>query len=463
MNAPEGSSSPTTILVTFNLIEMAPSIISDTFREPILAKKLDSSVHNGKDAVKPPSTLEVQKPNIPYHVPALVGTELSYVRSAAFNGATLPGGGEFTDRVVQRLESETEHSTVFLTNSCTRALEMAALICDLSPGDEVIAPSYTFVSTINAFLLRGARIVFVDIDPSTMNIDANLIEAAITPKTKVIVPMHYGGVGCDMDTIMDIAHRHNLLVVEDAAQCPNATWKGKQLGSFGHIGCMSFHGTKNITAGGQGGAVFVNDRSLVAQAEIVYDNGTNRRAFFRGETGPGYEWKSLGSNFVLCEVQAAYLWAQMDQSARIVQRRLQIWNAYYHYLQPLVKAGDLEIMKQPTESVHNAHIFWLKVGGAEERSKFGKFMKEKGVSTTTHFTPLHKPAVGEKLGCRFHGEDKFTTAESLRLTRLPLFYNMTDDEVEYVLRSVYEFFGKRFESGVSQVEDGEPPKSFEPR
>lgn len=420
-----------------------------------MAKKLDNSVSNDKEATKPARAPEVKHPNIPYHVPALMGTELSCVRRAAFNGATLPGGGEFTDRVVQHLESQTENSSVFLTNSCTRALEMAALICDLSPGDEVIAPSYTFVSTINAFLLRGARIVFVDVDPTTMNIDANLIEAAITPRTKVIVPMHYGGVGCDMDTIMDIAHRHKLLVVEDAAQCPNATWNGKQLGSFGHIGCMSFHGTKNITAGGQGGAVFINDRSLLAQAEIVYDNGTNRRAFFRGETGPGYEWKSLGSNFVLCEVQAAYLWAQMDQSARIVQRRLQIWNAYHYYLQPLVQEGHIEVMKHPAESVHNAHIFWLKVGGSDERARFGKFMKERGISTTTHFTPLHKPAVGAKLGCRFHGEDKYTTVESGRLTRLPLFYDMADDEVEHVLESVYEFFGKQLESGVLHGKNNE--------
>jgi dTDP-4-amino-4,6-dideoxygalactose transaminase len=434
---------------------MAPSIISNAFREPIVAKKLDSSVSIGKDRMILPSSPEVNHPNIPYHVPALMGTELNHVRRAAFNGATLPGGGEFTDRVVQHLEGQTDNSTVFLTNSCTRALEMAALICDLSLGDEVIAPSYTFVSTINAFLLRGARIVFVDIDSSSMNINANLIEAAITSRTKVIVPMHYGGIGCDMDTIMDIAHRHKLLVVEDAAQCPNATWKGKQLGSFGHIGCMSFHGTKNITAGGQGGAIFINDRSLVPRAEIVYDNGTNRRAFFRGETGPGYEWKSLGSNFVLCEVQAAYLWAQMDQSTRIVQRRLQIWNFYHYHLQPLVRAGHIEVMNHPAESVHNAHIFWLKVASSEERARFGTSMKKRGVSTTTHFTPLHKPAVGAKLGCRFHGEDRYTTVESERLTRLPLFYSMTDDEAEYVLKAVYEFFGKGLENRLLQVEMGE--------
>ncbi|KAF1843287.1 TDP-4-keto-6-deoxy-D-glucose transaminase [Cucurbitaria berberidis CBS 394.84] len=377
--------------------------------------------------------------------------ELSNVRRAAFNGATLPGGGEFTDRVVQLLESQTENSTVFLTNSCTRALEMAALICDLEPGDEVIAPSYTFVSTINAFLLRGARIVFVDIDKTTMNIDTRLIEAAVTNRTKVIVPMHYGGIGCDMDTVMDIANRHKLLVVEDAAQCPNATWKGKQLGSFGHIGCMSFHGTKNITAGGQGGAVFINDPSLVAQAEIVYDNGTNRQAFFRGETSNGYEWKSLGSNFALCEVQAAYLWAQIDQATKIVHRRLQIWNAYHNYLQPLVQGGKIEVMKQPPESVHNAHIFWLKLINSEKRGAFGKFMKEKGISTTTHFTPLHKPAISTKLGCRFYGEDRYTSQESSRLTRLPLFYKMTDEEVGLVLNAVYEFFGESVEDDLSNI------------
>lgn len=422
---------------------MAPSIVQITPNESIFTSKRFEDDLRGKQGTKPPRVSA--NPAIPYHEPALVGTELRHVRTAASKGATLPGGGEFTDRIVRHLESQTENSTVFLTNSCTRALEMAALICGLEPGDEVIAPSYTFVSTVNAFLLRGARIVFVDINKETMNMDASLIEAAITHRTKVIVPMHYAGIGCDMDTIMDIANQHNLLVVEDAAQCPMAKWKGKQLGSFGHIGCMSFHGTKNMTAGGQGGAIFINHPSLVLKAEIVYDNGTNRRAFFRGETGGGYEWKSLGSNFILCEVQAAYLWAQIDQSERILQRRLQIWSAYYDSLQPLVQSGHIETMKQPPGSVHNAHIFWLKLSNSEERDAFGKFMKGKGVSTATHFTPLHKPDIGTKLGCRFNGEDRFTSKESSRLTRLPLFYRMTDDEVEFVLEAVLEFFGNRFE------------------
>ncbi|KAH7377607.1 TDP-4-keto-6-deoxy-D-glucose transaminase family protein [Pyrenochaeta sp. MPI-SDFR-AT-0127] len=420
---------------------MAPLIILDSFRDAQLMTRVDSQAADGEQTTKSPTDQIDAEVNIPYHVPALVGTEIGYVRRAAQNGAMLPGGGEFTDRVVRHLESQTEKSAVFLTNSCTRALEMAALICNIEPGDEVIAPSYTFVSTINAFLLRGARIVFVDIDKDTMNIDAGLIEAAVTHRTKVILPMHYGGIGCDMDIIMHIAQRHNILVVEDAAQCPNATWKGKQLGSIGHIGCISFHGTKNITAGGQGGAIFINDPDLVTKAEIIYDNGTNRRAFFRGETKDGYEWRSLGSNFILCEVQAAYLWAQMDQSKQIVQRRLQIWNAYHHYLQPLVRAGKVEAMNTSPETVHNGHIFWIKLSGPDERSAFGRFMKERGISTTTHFTPLHKPEIGAKLGCRFHGEDRYTSQESLRLTRLPLFHDMTDNEVELVLKATFEFFG----------------------
>lgn len=422
--------------------QMASSIVLDSFRNAHLMKKVDSPIADGEHTIVSPDDRVNIKVNIPYYMPTLVGTEIGCVRRAAQNGATLPGGGEFTDRVVRHLESQTEKSTVFLTNSCTRALEMAALICNIEPGDEVIAPSYTFVSTINAFLLRGAHIVFVDIDKDTMNIDTRLIEAAITNRTKVILPMHYAGIGCDMDTIMHIARRHDLLVVEDAAQCPNATRKGKQLGSIGHIGCISFHGTKNITAGGQGGAIFINDPCLVAKAEVIYDNGTNRRAFFRGETENGYEWKSLGSNFILCEAQAAYLWAQMDQSQQIVQRRLQIWNAYHHYLQPLVQIGKMEIMKTSTETLHNAHIFWIKLSGPDERSAFGKFMKEQGISTTTHFTPLHKPAISAKLGCRFHGKDRYTTEESLRLIRLPLFHDMTNDEVELVLKAVFEFFGK---------------------
>lgn len=379
-----------------------------------------------------------QNQNIPYHRSTFLGPELTHVRTAS-RKPNLQGGGDFTNQVSQFLQRGCEDSQVFLTTSCTRALEMAALLCDLQPGDEVIAPSFTFVSSINAFCLRGARIVFVDIEKDTMNLDHRLIEAAITEKTKVIVPVHYAGIGCDMDAIMDIANRHNLLVVEDAAQCPMTTYKGRPLGSIGHIGCMSFHATKNYTAGGQGGAVFVNDPDLFDRADIVYDNGTNRRAFFRGETN-GYEWKDLGSNFALSEIQAAYLWAQLDQAETINNRRLSIWQTYYDALQPLVKDGYLELMGVPPRRAHNAHIFWLKLADETQRGAFGKYLKQFGISAASHFTTLHDRAVAKKLGCRFHGEDRFTTRESLRLSRLPLFYDQTDEEIQRVLKVVFDFF-----------------------
>jgi dTDP-4-amino-4,6-dideoxygalactose transaminase len=389
-----------------------------------------------KAVIVPPTPSKAM--SIPYHEPLLLGPELTHVRTASRKPG-LQGGGEFTARVTEWLRRGTENSQVFLTTSCTRALEMAALLCDLQPGDEVIAPSYTFVSSVNAFLLRGARIVFVDIDQDTMNLDHRLIEGAITDRTRVIVPVHYAGVGCDMNAIMDIARKHNLLVVEDAAQCPMATYKGRPLASIGHIGCMSFHATKNFTAGGQGGAVFVNDPMLFDRADIIYDNGTNRRAFFRGEV-PSYEWKSLGSNFFLPEPQAAYLWAQLDQAEQVITRRLAIWNTYQRELQPLVRSGDLELMSVPPGRVHNGHIFFLKLADETQRDALGRFLKERGISTATHFVPLHDRAIAAKLGCRFHGEDRFTTRESLRLTRLPLFYSQTDEEVQHVIRSVLAFF-----------------------
>jgi dTDP-4-amino-4,6-dideoxygalactose transaminase len=417
-------------------------------------KESADSYSNETFAVKPPP---IKDSKIPYHEPVLLGTELSHVRSAVLKPG-LAGGGEFSDRVIQWLESETERSRVFLTNSGTRSLEMAALLCDLQPGDEVIAPSYTFVSTINAFLLRGARVVFIDIDRHTMNIDHRLIEAAITDRTRVIVPVHYAAIGCDMDPIMEIARKHNLLVVEDAAQCPTATYKGKPLGSIGHIGCMSFHATKNFTSGGQGGAVFVNDPSLYERADIVYDNGTNRRAFFRGEVS-SYEWQDLGSNFFLSEVQAAYLWGQLDQALQVSSRRHAIWDAYYEQLQPLTRAGHLELMCVPPERAHNAHIFFLKLADQEQRDAFGQFLKEKGISAATHYTTLHDRAIAKKLGCRFHGEDQWTTSESLRLTRLPLFYSQTDEEVQRVIQAVFLFFDRGSEGSGNRVVHQNGPKN----
>lgn len=397
---------------------------------------IDTPLVHAPPAKPPPS----KSFSIPYHETLLLGSEITQVRTASRKG-NLQGDGEFSKQIIEWLQRGTENSQVFLTTSCTRALEMAAILCDLQPGDEVIAPSFTFVSTINAFLLRGARIVFVDIDQDTMNLDHRLIEAAITERTRVIVPVHYAGIGCDMNAIMTVARKYRLLVVEDAAQCPMSTYKGRPLGSIGHIGCMSFHASKNFTAGGQGGAVFVNDPSLWERADIVYDNGTNRRAFFRGET-PGYEWKDLGSNFALPEPQAAYLWAQLNQSEQVTRRRLEIWEIYHKELQPLVRSGDLELMSVPPGRVHSAHIFFLKLADQTQRDAFGKSLKARGVSVATHFVTLHDRDIAKRLGCRFHGEDRFTTRESLRLTRLPLFYTQTNEEVQHVIQSVFAFFEK---------------------
>lgn len=396
------------------------------------------------------------QPPVPYHVPTLIGAEADNVHSASFN-AGLAGGGEFTNRITEWLEKDTEQSRTFLTNSCIRALEMAALLCGPRPGDEMIAPSYTFVSTINAFLLRGARVVFIDIDKYSMNLDHNLIEGAITDRTRVIIPVHYAAVGCDMDAITDIAQRHNLLVVEDAAQCPMTTYKGRPLGSIGHIGCMSFHTTKNFTAGGQGGAVFVNDPSLYEKADIVYDNGTNRRAFFRSEI-PRYGWVELGSNFPLAEIQAAYLWAQLDQARHVQSRRLQIWEIYHLLLRPLENEGHLELMRVPPQRSHNGHIFFLKLADQVQRAAFGRFLKERGINIASHCTTLHDRAIAKELGCRFHGADRFTTRESARLTRLQLYFAQTDEEVERVIHAVFAFFGKSPVRGLESVSKDEGQK-----
>ncbi|MBE8597312.1 dTDP-4-amino-4,6-dideoxygalactose transaminase [Xenorhabdus sp. BG5] len=374
---------------------------------------------------------------IPFNKPPVVGTELEYMQQAMASGK-LCGDGEFTKRCEAWMEQRFNCPKVLLTPSCTASLEMAAMLLDIQPGDEVIMPSYTFVSTSNAFVLRGATIVFVDIRPDTMNIDESKIETAITEKTRAIVPVHYAGVACEMDTIMALAKKYNLYVVEDAAQGVMSTYKGRALGTIGHIGCFSFHETKNYSAGGEGGATLINDSSMIARAEIIREKGTNRSQFFRGQVDK-YTWRDIGSSYLLSDLQAAYLWAQLELAEKINQRRLTLWKNYYQALKPLADAGHLALPIVPEGLEHNAHMFYIKLKDVEERSAFNSYMKENGILSVFHYVALHTSPAGEKCG-RFHGEERFTTRESDRLVRLPMFYNITDTEQQIVIDRIKEFF-----------------------
>ena len=373
---------------------------------------------------------------IPFNIPLFVGNELEYIKDAILM-RKLSGEGEYTKICSLALQSLTSSQKVLLTTSCTHALEMAAILCDIEPGDEVIMPSYTFVSTANAFVLRGATIAFVDIRPDTMNIDEKLIEAAITDKSRAIVPVHYAGVGCEMDTIMDIARRHNLFVVEDAAQCIGALYNGKPLGSIGDFGTFSFHETKNITCG-EGGALLINKDEFVERAEIIREKGTNRSRFFRGEVDK-YTWCDIGSSFLPSELNAAYLAAQLDEIERITQDRFETWKFYYENLSELANADIIETATIPKHCKFNAHMFWLKVRSLDERSRLIKYLKDNGVSAVFHYVPLHSSVAGQKYG-RFHGEDVYTTTESERIVRLPLYYGMELADREKVVELLHEFF-----------------------
>lgn len=324
-----------------------------------------------------------------------------------------------------------------MTTLGTSALEMAVLLADIKPGDEVIMPSYTFVSTANAFVLRGATIVFVDIRPDAMNIDENLIEDAITEKTKAIVPVHYGGVACEMDTICDIAKRHNLVVVEDAAQGVMSFYKGRALGSIGDFGCYSFHETKNYSMG-EGGSVLVNHEKNVERAEIIREKGTNRTKFFRGQVDK-YTWVDLGSSYLQSELNCAYLYAQIENPDVINNDRLQSWNTYYELLTPLKEKGCIDLPVVPEGCVHNAHMFYIKTKDLEERSKLIAFLKENGIGAVFHYIPLHSSPAGQQFS-RFHGEDKYTTKESERLLRLPMYYGLEKKDIEYVVSKIKEFY-----------------------
>lgn len=373
---------------------------------------------------------------INFNVPPFIGTEMDYIKKAVEN-KKICGDGEFTKKCNAWLEEKTGTAKALLTTSCTHATEMAALLCDIKEGDEVIMPSYTFVSTADAFVLRGATVVFVDIDPKTMNIDANLIEDAITEKTKAIVPVHYAGVSCDMDKIMEIAKRHNLIVIEDAAQGIMSTYHGKFLGTIGDYGCYSFHETKNYSMG-EGGAILIKDKDKAEEAEILREKGTNRSKFFRGQIDK-YTWVNYGSSYLPSDMNAAYLYAQLQQADMINNYRLNIWNTYYDGFGELEKSGKIELPYIPEGCTHNAHMFYIKAKDLQERTALISFLKENGIQAVFHYIPLHSAPAGKKFG-RFHGEDKYTTRESERLMRLPMYYGLKDEEVQYIISKVKEFY-----------------------
>lgn len=374
---------------------------------------------------------------IDFNVPPFVGNELEYVKQAVQN-KKICGDGPFTKKCNEWLESRFGCSKVLLTTSGTAALEMAAILCDLQPGDEVILPSYTFSTTATAFVLVGAKLVFVDVRPDTMNIDESKIEAAITDKTKVIVPVHYAGVACEMDTIMDIAKRHGLKVVEDAAQGVMSTYKGRALGTIGDLGCFSFHETKNYSMG-EGGAICVNDLSLHDRAEIIREKGTNRSRFFRGQVDK-YTWVDYGSSYLPSDMNAAYLWAQLENADLINENRLAVWRAYDQAFAGLAAEGLVGKPTIPQECVHNAHMYYLKCKDLQERTALISYLREHGVQATFHYIPLHSAPAGQMFG-RFDGEDVCTSSESDRLVRLPLYYGLTEQNVAKVIDSVKSFYG----------------------
>uniref|UniRef100_UPI003FEF2526 dTDP-4-amino-4,6-dideoxygalactose transaminase n=1 Tax=Roseburia sp. TaxID=2049040 RepID=UPI003FEF2526 len=376
---------------------------------------------------------------IPFNKPPYVGNEMNYIQDA-ISKRKICGDGEYTKKCNAWLEENTKTAKALLTTSCTHATEMAALLADIKPGDEVIMPSYTFVSTADAFVLRGAKAVFVDIRPDTMNIDETLIEDAVTSKTKAIVPVHYAGVACEMDTIMDIAKRHNLCVIEDAAQGVCSKYKGKPLGAIGDYGCYSFHETKNYSMG-EGGALLISDADNIERAEIIREKGTNRSKFFRGQIDK-YTWVDAGSSYLPSELNAAYLWAQLEKSNVIFEDRMKTWNTYYAAFKELAEQEKIELPFVPGECEHNAHMFYLKTKDLEERTQFITYLKERGIIAVFHYIPLHTAPAGVKYG-QFHGEDKYTTKESERLVRLPLYYDMTEEERDKVIEAVIDFYKNR--------------------
>ncbi|MCI6582604.1 MAG: dTDP-4-amino-4,6-dideoxygalactose transaminase [Oscillospiraceae bacterium] len=373
---------------------------------------------------------------ISFNVPPLVGTEFEYVKDA-IDSHKICGDGKYTKKCNEWMEKTFNAQKVLLTTSGSTALDMALLMCDLKPGDEVILPSYTFSSTANSAVLAGAKLVFVDIRPDTMNIDEKKIESAVTDKTRVIIAMHYAGVSCEMDTIMDIARRHNLKVVEDAAQGVMSTYKGRYLGTIGDFGCYSFHETKNYSMG-EGGAVVINNSAYNEKAEILREKGTNRSNFLRGQVDK-YTWVDFGDSYLPSEMNAAYLWGQLEKANEINDNRLKTWNRYYNAFKTLEESGKANLPVIPEDCKHNAHMFYVKLKDISVRTQFIEYLKKHGVYSVFHYIPLHSAPAGEKFG-RFSGEDEYTTRESERLVRLPMYYGITDDDVEKVIRVTMEFF-----------------------
>jgi len=376
---------------------------------------------------------------INFNEPCLTGNEEKYILQS-IKSHKISGDGKFTKLCQQWFEDKLKCKKALLTTSCTHALEMAAILLDIKEGDEVIMPSYTFVSTANAFVLRGAKIVFVDIRPDTMNIDETKIEDAITDKTKVIVPVHYAGVACEMDSIMDIAKKYNLFVVEDAAQGMMSSYKGKPLGTIGHFGTFSFHETKNYTSAGEGGLLIINDEKFVNRAEIIREKGTNRSQFFRGMVDK-YSWVDMGSSYLMNDVSAAYLWGQLENSDLINNNRLNSWSIYYENLKVLEKKGFIELPFIPKDCKHNAHMFYIKVKDLNTRTKLLEYLKSNGINAVFHYVPLHTSSAGLQFG-RFNEKDEFTTIESERLIRLPMYYGLNINEINKIIGVIYDYFRK---------------------
>jgi len=365
-----------------------------------------------------------------FNRPPFIGNEEQYILES-IKSSKISGDGVFTQKCHKWFEQKLQCNKALLTTSCTHALEMTAILIDIKEGDEVIMPSYTFVSTANAFVLRGAKIVFVDIRPDTMNIDEIKIEQAITNKTKVIVPVHYAGVACEMDTIMALANKYNLFVVEDAAQGMMGSYKGKPLGTIGHFGTFSFHETKNYTSAGEGGLLIINDDKFIERAEIIREKGTNRSQFFRGMVDK-YSWVDMGSSYLMNDVSAAYLWGQLEQADKINQNRLKTWNHYYENLKALEAKGLIELPYIPKGCKHNAHMFYIKVKNLKARNNILEYLKINNVLSVFHYVPLHSAKAGKKFG-RFDGIDIYTTVESERLLRLPLYFNINKQDIDHVI------------------------------
>ena len=374
---------------------------------------------------------------IPFNIPPLIGNEKQYVLEAMAS-PKISGDGFFGLKCQSWFQEKLGCPKSLLTPSCTHALEMAALLIDIKLGDEVIMPSYTFVSTANAFVLRGAKIVFIDVNPDTMNLDENLIETAITPRTKAIVAVHYAGVACEMDTINAIARRHNLFVIEDAAQGMMSTYKGKPLGTLGHLGTYSFHETKNFTSGGEGGLLIINDPQFIQRAEVIREKGTNRSQFFRGMVDK-YTWVDVGSSYLPSELQAAFLWGQLEVAEAVTKDRLATWGAYFSGFSELVTAGKITLPVIPEGCCHNGHMFYLKCADLSERTALINHMKKLEIMTVFHYVPLHTSPAGMQFG-RFHGEDRYTTREGERLVRLPLWYSMSKSVQERVIHALDSAF-----------------------